>query len=89
MPGMAAMEEVKNQVVGRVRGSSDASSIRSQEARKQNELKEMSRSHTNESVDNQDSRPLWQRVRLSPFTFIIFLFIHVRLLTSLNYNTPP
>ncbi|CAO3696186.1 unnamed protein product [Umbelopsis ramanniana] len=61
MPGMAAMEEVRNQVVGRVRGSSDASSIKSQEARKQNELKEMSRSHTNESVDNQDSRPLWQR----------------------------
>ncbi|KAI8581261.1 hypothetical protein K450DRAFT_233903 [Umbelopsis ramanniana AG] len=61
MPGMAAMEEVKNQVVGRVRGSSDASSIKSQEARKQNELKEMSRTHTNESVDTQDSRPLWQR----------------------------
>ncbi|KAI9286358.1 hypothetical protein BC943DRAFT_351671 [Umbelopsis sp. AD052] len=61
MPGMAAMEEVKNQVVGRVRGASDASSIKSQEARKQNELKEMSRTHTNDSVDTQDSRPLWQR----------------------------
>jgi hypothetical protein len=81
MPGMAAMEEVKNQVVGRVRGSSDASSIRSQEARKQNELKEMTRSHTNESVDNQDSRPLWQRVSLSVLLYIYIIF-HVRLLTS-------
>jgi hypothetical protein len=63
MPGIAAMEEVKNQVVGRVRGSSDASSIKSQESRKQNELKEMSRTHTNDSLEApSDSRPIWQRV---------------------------
>jgi hypothetical protein len=81
MPGMAAMEEVKNQVVGRVRGSSDASSIKSQEARKQNELKEMSRSHTNDSVETQDSRPLWQRVSTSNLSYIFF-FYRVRVLTS-------
>lgn len=62
MPGMAAMEEVKNQVVGRVRGASDAASIKSQESRKQNELKEMSRTHTNDSLDTPESRPIWQRV---------------------------
>lgn len=63
MPSIAAMEEVKNQVVGRVRGSSDASSIKSQESRKQNELKEMSRTHTNDSLEApSDSRPIWQRV---------------------------
>lgn len=62
MPGIAAMEEVRNQVVGRVRGASDASSIRSQETRKQNELKEMSRTHTNDSIDGAESRPIWHRV---------------------------